>query len=234
MNANCIQAELDPSDLSAQERAYAYIKGAITSSEFSPNFKLRAQEIARKLRLSRTPVREALGRLEQEGLVRKEGGWGYAVRSLTLGEILDLYRVRQVLEIEAAMEALPKVERQFLALLESKLEEARAHLKKGRVWEFLSANRGFHAAIAQITGNMTLQSMLGMISDRMQIVGALVIRSAPGRAQEILRENEAILAAFRSSKARKVAAAVRGHVKGARNSAIRFLAGSRDNLSLQV
>lgn len=225
---------MDPSDLSAQERAYAYIKGAITNFEFRPRFKLRAQDLAHKLKLSRTPVREALSRLEQEGLVHREGGWGYVVRPLTFSEVLDLYKVREVLEVEAAMEALLLVNPELLSRLEELLQECKTLLKKRRPWEFLGGSRRFHTAIANASGNKILLTMLEMISDRIQIVGALVIRSNPERARQILKENEAILAALRAGDARRLTAAVRNHVKGARDSAKQLLVESREHWSLHI
>ena len=74
--------------------AYDRIKESIVNMEVSPGQKLHAQELAVRLHVSRTPVREALGRLEQEGLVRRDTGWGYTVRSMNLKEILDLFALR--------------------------------------------------------------------------------------------------------------------------------------------
>lgn len=58
---------------SSQERAYRFIKARILDHRFAVGHRLRAQDLAEQMAISRTPVREALGRLEQEGLVRREG-----------------------------------------------------------------------------------------------------------------------------------------------------------------
>src|SRR3972149_3590005 len=105
MNAISLARSVTPN---SQEKAYRFIREGIFGSEFKPDERLRAQELALRLGLSRTPVREALGRLEQEGLVRRDGGWGYVVRTMSLKEAEDVYKVRRVLELEAALEAMPK------------------------------------------------------------------------------------------------------------------------------
>src|SRR3954464_419687 len=93
----------------SQERAYRHLKSQILDLEYKPNDRITANEIAQHLKISRTPVREALGRLEQEGLGVSAGGWGYVVRSVSVKEAMDLYKVRETLEVEAAREALPNV-----------------------------------------------------------------------------------------------------------------------------
>jgi DNA-binding GntR family transcriptional regulator len=225
---------MKPSDLSAQDRAYDYVKGRITQFVFKPNERLRAQDIAESLGLSRTPVREALGRLEQEGLVRKEGGWGYAVRSMTYEEVMNLYRVREVLEVEAAMEALPRLNRDALVKLAQILNDARKVLGRDDPWEFLGANRRFHNAIAELSGNSILLSMLRTISERIQIVGAVVVRHHPEREEEILKENQEILDALAKGDPTAVEATVRNHVRGARASLLMFLGESPNRLLVNI
>src|SRR3546814_20296535 len=85
--------------------AYRHIKDEILRSRLRPGEMLSTLQIASTLRLSRTPVREALNRLQQEGLVRRNGSWGYAVRAMELPELLGLSRVREVLAGEAASAA---------------------------------------------------------------------------------------------------------------------------------
>src|SRR4051812_43044919 len=93
----------------AQQQAYEYIKEEIVSLRLPPHARLNALELSARLDLSRTPVREALTRLEQEGLADREVGGGFRVHGLTLREILDTYKVREALEVEAVHEALPYI-----------------------------------------------------------------------------------------------------------------------------
>src|SRR3546814_12316078 len=91
---------------------------------------LSTLQIASTLRLSRTPVREALNRLQQEGLVRRNGSWGYAVRAMELPELVGLYRVREVLEVEAALGAVDQLTDTDFAAMEKLLDRAARLLER--------------------------------------------------------------------------------------------------------
>ena len=91
--------------MNSQEKAYNHLKTEIISLSLRPGIPLRSEDIARKLRISRTPVREALSRLAQDGFVKRERGWGYVVYPLSHKDILDLFGVRESLEVQAAVEA---------------------------------------------------------------------------------------------------------------------------------
>ena len=214
-------------ETSSQFRAYEFIKERIVSFELKPGQRLKAQELAAELRLSRTPVREALGRLEQEGLVAKDAGWGYAVRAMTLGEVMDLYRVREVLEVEAALEAVTKIDDALLDVLGKILTEAQRLASRGRVGPFLTVTRTFHGTLADATDNGILRQMLSMISDRIQILGAMVLRENPRRAKEILEENAAILCALREKDPRAIEASVRSHIRRAKETVMQFIVDPR-------
>src|SRR6185436_15857478 len=97
------------SDDLAQTSAYAFLKEAVISLRFRPGQRLRSAEIADLVKASRTPVREALSRLEQEGLVRRDGGWGYVVSEISGKNVLELWSVRESLEVQAATEALQRM-----------------------------------------------------------------------------------------------------------------------------
>src|SRR5688572_25561436 len=115
-----------------QERAYTYLRDRILNLDYKPNAALRTQAIAAELELSRTPIREALSRLEQAGLVAREGGWGYRVRSISFKEAMDVYKVREALEVEAVREALPVLDEPTLAHLRTSLASAEEKLRQRR------------------------------------------------------------------------------------------------------
>ena len=192
-----MNAILETEDLSSQGKAYRFLKAAILNLEFKANERLRAQDLASRLNLSRTPVREALGRLEQEQLVVRDGGWGYSVRTISFKEAMDVYKVREALEVEAAKEAIDRIDGQYLEQLESYLKRAEDKLSQGKVKEFRFYNKAFHNCIATITGNGCLQSMLNTIDDRVRLLGAMIIDRHVDRQKEALQENREILSALR-------------------------------------
>ncbi len=197
------------------DRAYDSLRAAVLDGSFRPGQRLRALRIARELKISRTPVKEALARLEQEGLVAREADSGYIVRGLSVGEILNLYKVREALEIEAAREALANLTDADFAAMRAILDNADKLLAKKKYPEFLQISRKFHNLIAERTGNGILQEILGNLDARFWSIGRVVVSRHAQRAQDIRRENRAILDALIGSDARLVEKAVRAHVQGA-------------------
>jgi DNA-binding GntR family transcriptional regulator len=219
MNSTTVAA---PNSL-MQERVYAFIKEAITTSRFQPGQRLRAAEIGDLTHASRTPVREALSRLEQEGLVRREGGWGYIVNEVSVKDILDLFSVREALEVQAAAEAVPNLNEDAVEQLASLNRKAEEFFADRRFDEFLEQNRRFYIFLAQVTGNALLQQMLGMIHDRVRQVGALIVNMHEPRAQELLTENRQIMTAIRARDAETLVSAVRAHIRRGREHVLHLL-----------
>lgn len=202
--------------LSAQEKAYRFLKKAIINLEFEPNQKLRAQDVATRLEVSRTPVREAFGRLEQEGLIKREGGWGYVVGGLTFKEALDVYRVREALEVEAVREVIPKMTPELIVWLESCLNRADACLRSGQVSEYRENTRAFYRTLVKGTDNNILDYMYSVIDARIQWLGAIITNRYGHRSRESSKDNKNLLEALKNKDQSAAEAAVRIHVSGAR------------------
>ena len=201
---------------SAHQTAYAYMKEEILAWRLQPNTRLNANELAARLGISRTPVREALGRLEHEGLVRRESAGGFRVHAMSLKEIFDVYRVREALEVEAALEALPNVTPALLEKLSAALALAETLLEPSDYAEAIVANRKFHGLIVEASGNAMLQAIMVPIADRVRLVGAMLLQRHTPRAREVLEENRAILEALRAGDPVRLEEAVRNHVRQAR------------------
>ena len=206
----------DASAPDSQERAYEFIKEGILDQRFLPGHPLRAQELAEALSLSRTPIREALSRLVQEGLVERLGGWGFKVQALTVQDVLDLFNVREALEVEGARAALEHVDASDVTRFEALLAQSRRALEKGRAVESIRFARRFHVAIAESSGNRLLLQMLQGINDRIHIVGLSLVTSVPGRAAQVHDENRAILQGFVAHDAKALERAVRTHIHRSR------------------
>ena len=207
-----------PRKQSSQDKAYSHIKDEIISLAASPGTPLRAQEIAAYLDVSRTPVREALSRLEQEGFVMRQDGWGYVVRPMTPQDILNLFTVRESLEVQAAVEALPHLTKGVLDALAGILEKAAILLKQERYAPFRAMSRDFHLALAAASRNDLLYRLLETTRDRILLVGAMHQDMRPRRAHEVHAENTKIYKALRSGDAEAVKAAVLDHIRASRAS----------------
>jgi DNA-binding GntR family transcriptional regulator len=196
-----------------QEKAYLFLKERITNFAYKPNERLKALEIANELGVSRTPVKEALGRLEQEGLVKRELGSGYVVQALSVRDIMNLYKVREALEIEVAKEALPNLSEGVARQMTEILNGSQELLRQQRYDEFLLANRQFHNAVAAATGNDVLTQILVGLNARIWSIGTIIVKRFPPRADEILFENRRILKALVSNDPVDLERAVRAHIR---------------------
>lgn len=209
----------------AVEKAYAFIKESILTLKLRHRDRVATQELAERLGISRTPVREALARLEQEGLLVRDAGWGYVVPAVTTSEVLYLYRVREALEIEVIRETIDRVDEPLITVLTTLIERAEGHVRARRYSDLQAVNRQFYGLIAQTTGNALLQQMLRTISDRIRIVGALVIEQYTGRAAEVIAENRRVLEALKARNGPQAEEAVREHIRRARDHVLAYFAG---------
>ena len=212
----------NPDEL-AQDRVYAAIKEAITSLQFEPGLSLRTSQIATRVNASRTPVREALSRLAQEGLVQREGGWGYVVKHVSMKDVVDLYNVREALEVLAAKAAIPHLNDDIVVRLVALNKQAEQSFKDKHYENFLKQNRSFHKLLGQTSGNLLLENMLNTIHDRVRQVGSLVVRMYEPRAQELLIENRRILVAIRARDEAALVSAIQAHINQGREHVRRLI-----------
>ena len=203
-----------PGDCAAS--AYQYVREAVVSGRYKAGQRLLAQEIARAVGVSRTPVRDALGRLCQDGFVEQDQAGGFSVRSLSVSDIEDLFAVRRVLEHEAAREALRRVDDEGLAGLQAMLEESERQLQVGDAVAAIRLARRFHLALAGHAGNALLLQMIESISDRIHMVGLSLIERYPQRTQQVVQENRSILRALQARDEVALRAAVDHHVQESR------------------
>lgn len=221
-----------PFETTAQHKAYGEIKEGILTLRLRPLAHLNAGTLAVELKMSRTPVREALVRLEQDGLVCRGPAGGFQVRPMRFKEIEDVYRVREALEVEAALEALPHIDDAKLAALAKILKESKALLKPSKIAEFVATSRKFHAAIAKASGNEIFDKIMEPVSDRVRIVGAMLIELHAARQSEVFEENEQIYLALKAREPKLVEEAVRNHIRQARQRAMALL--TRDQGQLYI
>lgn len=195
---------------------YSYVREAVVSGRYKAGQRLLAQDIARAVGVSRTPVRDALGRLCQDGFVEQDQAGGYMVKALSLADIEDLFGVREVLEQEAARQALRRVDATALHSLDALLQVSEQALGAGNAAAAISAARRFHLAVAGHGGNALLLQMIESISDRIHMLGLTLIDRYPTRAGQVIQENRAILSALQSGDEAALREAVHLHVQESR------------------
>ncbi len=143
----------------ASREAAELIRAAIVEGRLQPGERLKEEQLARELGVSRTPVREALLFLEAEGAVVLQPNRGASVRRYTPDEIRDAYDLRAVLEGHAARRAAERIAPAALDTLAASCARFEA-LRAGEVEELARENHLFHHTILEAAGNERLGSMV--------------------------------------------------------------------------
>ena len=159
-------AKLVPVSLS--ERAYFRIKKMISDYKYSPGSRLNVEQLARDLGTSRTPIWEAVRRLEQEGLVKNIPNRGVFLVELTHKTAIELYTVREVLEGMAARLAVPRISDKALDKMERLLQEQERIVAEEDLVAYSKSDFEFHANIYAACGNGILREMLESIKEKLR------------------------------------------------------------------
>jgi DNA-binding GntR family transcriptional regulator len=212
----------DNRDRSRAEFVHAVLGGAILAGKFGGGERVREEEVAQLLGVSRTPVREALRRLESQGLLEPRAGRGLCVVAMDRQQILELYEMREVLEGAAARLAARHASSFEIGLLESLLNECSA--AEDDPDRLASVNRLLHRAIYDASHNRYLLSALQGVYDSMALLGATTF-TVPARPKTANREHRAIIRAIAKRAPEAAEEAARSHIERAKETRLKMLAG---------
>lgn len=159
------------------DRAYERIRHHIITCAIAPGAEISEAQLCLQYKLGKAPVRMALLRLAQEGLVRAIPRRGYRVTPVTLKDIHDIFELRLMLEPAAARMAAGHVDGQRLRALDEEVRAAYQPDDAKSIARFLEANREFHVAIARATGNGRLAEVIERLLDEMTRLLHLGLRS---------------------------------------------------------
>lgn len=211
--------EDERSGVSRAERVYRMLREGIRGGTYRPGQRLREVQLAAELATSRTPVREAIRRLEADRLVESVPGRGYAVTQLDESRIRELYQFRAALEGAAAELAALQATELDLSTLAATLDAMRAAADDAP--RAAALNRRFHQAIYDAARNAFLNQAIQAMSDVMALLPGTTYRQ-PGRVEQVVREHELVLAAIRRRDPMAASAAMRAHIQAAGQFRVRM------------
>ncbi|MEI6509380.1 MAG: GntR family transcriptional regulator [bacterium] len=188
------------------------IREAILNREYLPGQKLIEEEISSKFGVSRTPIREALLVLEQEGLVDNQPHVGMFVISFCREEIIDLLRVEAAMEGLAAAEAAKRITLEEIAELESLQQEMGSRQQPVDQVEFFNYDRKMHAMVVRCSGSPTLINILEKQLSLVYLCRFYTIR-APDRYSHSIKEHQEIIDSFKNHDARRSEKAAQDHLE---------------------
>lgn len=198
------------------------LRRRILRNELPPGARLREQDIADAHGVSRPRVREVLSLLEARGLVDREPNRGAVVRRPTLAELLEIYDVREVLEGMCARLAATRVSpeswQDLVELFDGSTERA---LQAGDVDAYVMHYLRLRTRMLEAAQHQVLTASLQPLHDRTSTVMRRLIL-VTGRAEDGLREHQAVVAALRAGDAEAAERAKRAQIRGARAALERY------------
>jgi DNA-binding GntR family transcriptional regulator len=202
---------------SLREQARDFIRGAIVSGQMKVEELYSAPRLAAELRVSVTPVREALLDLAREGLLEPVRNRGFRVVNLSAQELNDIYAIRLLLEVPSVAEAARRggSSRQIAELRE--LAEAAQRLAgESDLIAYLRADRKFHIALIDIVANQALSDLVASLRDRVRLYG---LASAATRAHvaKSVEEHFSLLRLVEAGEPEKAARLMRQHLERSRD-----------------
>lgn len=196
---------------SAAARAYDYAKWAILNAVYRAGDVITESGLAAELGISRTPVREALLRLEVEGLVRLRPKQGAIVATFTMHDVEDVLEARELVEMSTAAKSFANRATLLPQVLDVHQEMCRRRHERDTAG-FTDADRRFHELIVDAAGNDVLSAIYRMLRERQTLFSSVLVRGRPDRMDVAIAEHEKILAVLRGDDVVAFENVVREHL----------------------
>lgn len=210
------------SKISQREKTYKAIKQAIISYEVKPGEPLAEEQIANKLGVSRTPVREALKELRKEGLVKMIYRKGAFVAEISSKDVEEIFLLREILECAAVKIAIPRLKEKDLVEMESLFNSISKNIEMKNYKDIFDTDIKLHSLIVDTAGNRRLSKFLNILNGqvhRMRVLSA----TAPGRLNESLQEHKDILEALKKRDIDLAEQRLKHHIRNIKNTILEML-----------
>ena len=215
------------------DRAYERIKHDIMTCAITPGTEVSEPQLCTHYRLGKAPVRMALIRLAHDGLLRAIPRRGYMVTAITLKDIHDVFELRLMLEPQAAHMAAGKVDVQRLRVLDEACRPGYQSDDIKSITRFLEANKAFHVANAQATGNGRLAIMVSQLLDQMTRLLHLSL-GLRNRSQEMQHEHRALVKALARGDSETAERISREQIEAARGMVLSAIMTSNTVMNLAI
>jgi DNA-binding GntR family transcriptional regulator len=201
-------------------QVYNEIKTLILCNEILPGQKLHHQELSERLGVSRTPVREALTRLAQEGYVSLLPNRGFTCKEIRLQEADDLYQLREALEAFAVEKAVENLTEASFAGLSAKMNAYGKDVQRRFTRDRLVYDQNIHLEIARLSGNETLTKTLAQVFERIILKRRTDGLYDPARGISAHQEHLKLLQAMKKHNTQDAVKLVRAHIRAGRNNVL--------------
>lgn len=196
-----------------KHKVYEAIKKDILCGKYTPGYVLNERHLSEEMGISRTPVREALQMLAQDGWVQIETYKGAVVRTFDLKYIKELSRIRLALEVCAIEDAITNITDEAVQHLDEIQQAQQQMLDQFSLESYILLDREFHCFIYDLSCNQELIRLLRNYFDIFCFLGAQVVKNSEERRITTLQEHQAILKAIRDRNVHAAVQAMRYHLE---------------------
>lgn len=178
------------------DKAYTALKEAITKGELLENQILPEEKFAKKLGISRTPLRDALNKLAQEGLIVQEIGKPAIVAGFSKRDSIETMELRGLLEVNNIEKIIQKVDSAFIHALKTNAEEQLAAINKDKYDEFIELDRDFHLLLASKNSNSAYRKLILKMNTSVNRAFLILSNTVPQSAKDAYYEHLKIIDAL--------------------------------------
>ena len=198
-------------------------KRLISSDEWKvQGFRLQEARIAEELGVSRTPVREAIHRLEKDGLVDIIPRKGACVRTLSVEDVREIFDIRGALEALSLRSSFSRLNRDKLQEIRTRLAGCQDLLERDELESFVSIDEEFHGFLATSSSNAILIQIIEKLDNQLRIARFKSF-SVPGRVRQALKEHLRIIDVILSGDARQAEELILAHSESAKRNTVKAL-----------
>lgn len=206
--------------ISAKDYAYFQIKEKIIEGKLHPDQSVIEEELSSKLEISRTPLREALQRLEFENMVVRQTNGRLKIAPISVQEVKEIFNVRAKLEGIAVVEATQNATEKDIRALSNIAYMIKKTYSDGNIEDILYYGAQFHSYIYDLSGNKTVNNMLSQLNDHIHRYRRLVPHQSIERVIEAGDEHQHILDRIAANDPKGAEIEIQQHIKNSLDSAI--------------
>lgn len=199
-----------------REQVYKNLKANILNGGLEPNTRLIEEKLADEMGTSRTPIREAIQKLEKEGLIRKLPRGGFAVSLITDGDIDEVFGIRGVLEGYAGYLATLRAKEEDILALEEIVRREEECMKSQDMEEIVRLNTEFHDRLYRTAKSERLYNIINDLRDFIYRFRKIIFRFS-GMAEISIQDHKDMIKLMRLKKASQVENLIRKHIERGKN-----------------
>jgi GntR family transcriptional regulator, rspAB operon transcriptional repressor len=207
-----------------RKKVHKYVREQVLSGEIGPNERLIETKIAKEIGTSRTPVREALHALEQEGLIESIPRIGYRVKMMSDCEAVEIWEIRSAIEALAAMWACENAREKLARELKKNIAASERSISREEVRGFVELDAQFHEIIARLSGGKRLLEMAQSLR-RHALRYRIQSINLPDTALRAIEGHRNILKAVEENDLQALSKAIRDHLEQSKRDTLKYAFG---------